>query len=209
MPTATKPILTPRKTPIQARSTASVDAMLQATIQVLLAVGKERLTTTRVAARAGVSVGTLYQYFPNKSALLQAALRLHMDHVRGAIETVCAQHQSEGLLTMGTALIFAFLDAKMQNVKASAALYSVSSDIDGAAISKAASHRSRRAIVNLFASAKEPLTKDPEVIATVVTSALNGFARSLLESKSPELQLAPLRAELVVLVHAYLRTCIQ
>jgi AcrR family transcriptional regulator len=205
--TATKPILTPRKTPIQARSTASVDAILQATIQVLLAVGKERLTTTRVAARAGVSVGTLYQYFPNKSALLQAALRLHMNHVRNAIEQVCKQQQSACLLTMGTALIFAFLNAKMQNVKASAALYSVSSDIDGAAISKAASQRSRRAIVNLFASAKEPLTKDPEVIATVVTSALNGFSRSLLESKSSELQLAPMRDELIVLVHAYLRTC--
>jgi AcrR family transcriptional regulator len=209
LPAAPKPILKPRKTPIQARSTASVDAILQATLQVLTAVGKERLTTTRVAARAGVSVGTLYQYFPNKSALLQASLRRHMDQVRSAIEQVCAQHQSKGLLDMGTALIFAYLEAKMQNVKASAALYSVSSDIDGAAIAKAAGQRSRRAIVDLFATAKEPLTKDPEVIATAVVSALNGFSRSLLESKSPELQLESMRNELTILVHAYLRTCIQ
>jgi hypothetical protein len=130
-----------------------------------------------------------------------------MDQVRGAIEAVCTQHQSEGLLDMGTALIFAFLAAKMQNVKASATLYAVSSDVDGAAISKAASQHSRRAIVDLFASAKEPLAKDPEVIATVVISALNGFSRSLLESKSPELQLEPMRDELIVLIHAYLRTC--
>jgi AcrR family transcriptional regulator len=209
LPTAPKPLLKPRKTPIQARSNASVDAILQATLQVLTSVGKERLTTTRVAARAGVSVGTLYQYFPNKSALLQAALRRHMDQVRTAIETVCAQHQGESLLDMGTALIFAFLAAKMQSVKASAALYAVSSDIDGTAIAKAAGHRSRRAIVELFATAREPLTKDPELIATAVVSALNGFSRSLLESKSPELQLEPLRDELIVLVHAYLRTCIR
>ncbi|MGD0648184.1 MAG: TetR/AcrR family transcriptional regulator [Acidobacteriaceae bacterium] len=209
MPTAPKPLLKPRKTPIQARSNASVDAILQATLQVLTSVGKERLTTTRVAARAGVSVGTLYQYFPNKSALLQAALRRHMDQVRTAIETVCEQHQSESLLDMGTALVFAFLAAKMQSVKASAALYAVSSDVDGAAIAKAAGHRSRRAIVELFATAREPLTKDPELIATAVVSALNGFSRSLLESKSPELQLEPLRDELIVLVHAYLRTCIR
>jgi hypothetical protein len=131
-----------------------------------------------------------------------------MDHVRTAIETVCAEHQGESLLDMGTALIFAYLAAKMQNVKASAALYAVSSDIDGAAIAKAASQRSRRAIIALFATARELLTKDPEVIANAVVSALNGFSRSLLESKSPELQLASMRDELIILVHAYLRTCI-
>ena len=62
-----------------------MDAILEATIQVLLSGGKEQLTTTRVAARAGVSVGTLYQYFPNKSALLQAALRRHLDEVSEAV----------------------------------------------------------------------------------------------------------------------------
>ena len=66
-----------------------MDAILEATIQVLLSVGKERLTTTRVASRAGVSVGTLYQYFPNKSALLQAALKRHLDEVTDAVELVC------------------------------------------------------------------------------------------------------------------------
>ena len=209
MPTLLQPVLKARKSPIQARSNATVDAILQATLQVLTSVGKERLTTTRVAARAGVSVGTLYQYFPNKSALLQATLRRHMDAVRHAIETVCAAHQGDSLLDMGTALIHAYLAAKMQDVKSSASLYSVSSDIDGAAIAKSASHRSRRAIVDLFATAREPLTKDPELIANAVVSALNGFSRSLLESKSPELQLASMRDELTILVHAYLRTCIR
>ena len=76
---------------MQARSAASVDAILEATIQVLLGVGKERLTTTGVAMRAGVSVGTLYQYFPNKSALLQAALKRHLEEVTDAIELVCKE----------------------------------------------------------------------------------------------------------------------
>jgi hypothetical protein len=62
-------LLDPRKSPVQARSTASVDAILEATVQVLLDLGKERLTTTRVASRAGVSVETLYQYFPNRIAV--------------------------------------------------------------------------------------------------------------------------------------------
>jgi AcrR family transcriptional regulator len=50
-------------------------AIIQATIQVLMKDGKSKLTTTRIDERAGVSVGTLYQYFPNKSYLLQALLK--------------------------------------------------------------------------------------------------------------------------------------
>jgi len=118
-------LLEPRKTPVQARSTASVSAILEATIQVLLDVGKERLTTTRVAARAGVSVGTLYQYFPNKSALLQAVLRHHFSELTDAIETVCREQRGASLSQMATALVTAFLDAKMRDVNTSVALYSV------------------------------------------------------------------------------------
>ena len=88
MPRSSQIILEPRKSPVQARSTASVDAILEATIQVLCQTGKERLTTTKVANRAGVSVGTLYQYFPNKSALLKAALQRHMEAITEAVERV-------------------------------------------------------------------------------------------------------------------------
>jgi AcrR family transcriptional regulator len=63
-----------RKTPVQARAAVTVGAISEATIQVLLGDGVERLTTTRVAERAGVSVGTLYQYYPNKQAFLAAKL---------------------------------------------------------------------------------------------------------------------------------------
>lgn len=66
-------------------------AILDATIQVLLRVGKERLTTSKVALRAGVSVGTLYQYFPNKAALLKAALKRHLDAVTQAVEQACRE----------------------------------------------------------------------------------------------------------------------
>jgi AcrR family transcriptional regulator len=70
-----------------------VKAILQATIQVLLKAGKEQLTTTRMALRAGVSVGSLYQYFPNKSALLQAALKRHLAEFTEAVELVCKKQE--------------------------------------------------------------------------------------------------------------------
>lgn len=59
-----------RKQPIQARSNQLVEAVLDAAIQVLTKEGAQRFTTARVAERAGVSVGSLYQYFPNKAAIL-------------------------------------------------------------------------------------------------------------------------------------------
>lgn len=71
--------LSSRKTPQQARSNELVAAILQAAIQVLAQEGAQRFTTTRVAERAGVSVGSLYQYFPNKAAIL---FRLQSDEWR-------------------------------------------------------------------------------------------------------------------------------
>ncbi|MCU0121754.1 TetR family transcriptional regulator [Pseudomonas sp. B2M1-30] len=59
-----------RKQPQQARSTELVGAILQAATQVLAKEGAARFTTARVAEKAGVSIGSLYQYFPNKAAIL-------------------------------------------------------------------------------------------------------------------------------------------
>jgi AcrR family transcriptional regulator len=68
-----------RKQPKQARSNELVAAVLDAAVQVLAAEGARRFTTARVAERAGVSVGSLYQYFPNKAAIL---FRLQSDEWR-------------------------------------------------------------------------------------------------------------------------------
>lgn len=68
-----------RKQPQQARSTELVAAILDAAVQVLAKEGAQRFTTARVAERAGVSVGSVYQYFPNKAAIL---FRLQSDEWR-------------------------------------------------------------------------------------------------------------------------------
>src|ERR1700743_377035 len=63
---------TPRKPPQQARAPSTVHAILEATVQVLEREGTEAATTTRIAEVAGVSVGTLYQYFSHRDAILDA-----------------------------------------------------------------------------------------------------------------------------------------
>jgi AcrR family transcriptional regulator len=200
-------LLEPRKSPVQARSAASVDAILEATIQVLLSVGKERLTTTRVAARAGVSVGTLYQYFPNKSALMQAVLKRHLEQVAEAVERVCREQEGNSLTQIGPALINAFLDAKMKDPKTSVAFYAVSSDVDGVKIVQRVRVRTNRAIVGVLASAREPLRKDPQVVASMLQSAMFGVSGRLLESSTPEKELKTMREELIYLVSTYLEAC--
>jgi AcrR family transcriptional regulator len=207
LPQRSQVVLEPRKSPVQARSAASVHAILEATIQVLLRVGKERLTTTRVALRAGVSVGTLYQYFPNKSALLQAALKRHLDHVTDAIEFACEEQRGRAPREMVTALITAFLKAKMRDAKTSVALYSVSSDVDAAKIVQQMGTRSNKAIVRMLASACEPLTTDPQLVASMLQGAMVGISRRILESGAPEMQFETLGRELIFAACAYLDAC--
>lgn len=79
------PIAT-RKQPRQARSTRLVEDVLQAAIQVLASEGAQRFTMARVAERAGVSVGSLYQYFPNKASVL---FRLQHDEWRQTHDMLC------------------------------------------------------------------------------------------------------------------------
>lgn len=67
---ARRPPNTPRKRPRQERAQATVDAILDATAHILVRDGYDNLSTNRVAQRAGVSIGSLYQYYPNKEALV-------------------------------------------------------------------------------------------------------------------------------------------
>jgi len=173
----------------------------------LLSIGKERLTTTKVASRAGVSVGTLYQYFPNKSSLLQAALTRHLTEVGDAVERVCKEQKGRTLRQMGTALITAFMQAKMRDAKTSVALYSVSSDVDGARIVQQMGTRSSKAIVRMLTSSCEPLTTDPQLVVSMLQGTMVGVSRRMLESGASEDQREILQRELIFVACAYLDAC--
>src|SRR6516162_7758300 len=80
----------PRKLPRQARAKVTVDAIVEATTQLFLQAGYDRFTTARVAERAGVSVGSLYQYFPNKAALASAVIDRCCDNFLIAFERALA-----------------------------------------------------------------------------------------------------------------------
>jgi AcrR family transcriptional regulator len=81
-PTKTKTRVKPRRPPVQQRSKATVEAVLTATAQVFEEKGYGGGTTNRIAEAAGVSIGTLYQYFPSKEALAVALLERHIEETQ-------------------------------------------------------------------------------------------------------------------------------
>ena len=85
----------PRKLASQERSRLTVDALLEATARVLIKEGYDRASTNRIAEVAGVSIGSLYQYFPSKEALVAAVIDRHMQEIsqvtRNALVKVAAR----------------------------------------------------------------------------------------------------------------------
>ena len=196
--------LQPRKSPVQARSTATVEAISEATIQVLLAVGPGRLTTTRVAERAGVSVGTLYQYFPNKEAMLFFVLEHHLNVVANAVERACRRSHGQTVKRMMEAVVQAFIDAKMKRADISMALYRVASDLDVTALVRQSGERGRAALATMLETASDAVFEELPVTTLVLYSAMAGTMRSVLEAGSPPELVTSLRTQLVLLCSSFL-----
>lgn len=102
---------TPRKQPVQERSRFTVQAILQATTQVLVLRGYEKTTTGAIAELAGVSIGTLYQYFPNKELLLASVINAHFNEVLATVESALLDHVKSPLDVLLRAVIRSSLDA--------------------------------------------------------------------------------------------------
>jgi AcrR family transcriptional regulator len=75
-----------RKQPVQQRSAKRVEQMLKACAALIDELGYDGVTTTLIAERAGVAVGSLYQFFPDKRAVVQALTKQHLDHFTEEIE---------------------------------------------------------------------------------------------------------------------------
>lgn len=126
MPTALKP----RKKPLQARSTITVDAIVEATIRILRRDGWAACTTTRIAALAGVSVGSLYQYFPNRNAI---AVEIVRQRTRTYLTAVITADLSEAAAAEGAveAAIAAFVVEKRKGLDVSFALRDALPEVQG------------------------------------------------------------------------------
>jgi AcrR family transcriptional regulator len=94
---ARKPPTNPRKNASQQRSRATVDALVEATARILVREGFDKASTNRIAEVAGVSVGSLYQYFPNKEALVAAVIDRHQQKIMQTVRAELANTMRQPL----------------------------------------------------------------------------------------------------------------
>jgi AcrR family transcriptional regulator len=205
MPSNTRTGFEPRKTPTQTRATVTVGAISEATIQILLKQGLNRLTTTRVAERAGVSVGTLYQYYPNKQSLLFAVLAAHLDAVASTVEAACEQARGQSLSDMVRAVVEAFVDAKTARIDVSRALYQFAADVGGPALAKRVGQRSRKALEAMFRTAPDLMSPPDPFAVEMMFAAMAGATRYVLEAGASPAMIRSLRQHLVILCQSYMQ----
>jgi AcrR family transcriptional regulator len=120
---ARRPLTNPRKEASQERSRSTVDALVAATARILVREGFDKASTNRIAELAGVSVGSLYQYFPNKEAIVAAVIERHqqqiMQVVRGELAKATTQPIALGVRTLVAVAIKSHrVDPKLHRVLA-------------------------------------------------------------------------------------------
>lgn len=196
--------LSPRKKPRQARAVVTVKAIFEATIQVLLMDGPRSLTTTRVAERAGVSVGTLYQYFPHKQALFYALNEHYLEELAARIESACQAENGSSIAQMVEALVTTYWNAKTERSDITRALYRSVAELDNEQLIVMFAHRVDAATEAMFASATDAAFLDlPTVNLTLLTSIF-GTVRSVFERNLPDAQSRVVREQLVLMCSSYL-----
>ncbi len=199
--------LEPRKLPKQARSEATVDAILEAAAQIFEREGYAAGTTNRIAERAGVSIGSLYQYFPNKDAILLALVHRHLAEGTSAL----GPHLER--LSRGAP----FDDVLPDIVHAMVALHALAPGFHRVLFEETQLPSTLRAeldeledrVVDLIADAfaVDPRSSpvDPRLSARIVVSAIEGLTHRLVLRPPPGAAPAVIAGEITVLVRAYIQ----
>jgi AcrR family transcriptional regulator len=108
---ARRPLTKPRKVASQERSRATVDALVEATARILVREGFDKASTNRIAEVAGVGVGSLYQYFPSKEALVVAVIERHQNEIMQTVRRELAQASAQPVETAVRKLVAAAVKA--------------------------------------------------------------------------------------------------
>ncbi len=203
MTTSAQGSLKPRKRPIQARSEATVHAIFEASIQVLLSVGYRKLTTSRVAERAGVSVGTLYQYFPNRQSLIRAVLQRYIAEMSASIEADCQSPKERSLDETAAGLVDAFIAAKWRRLEVSRAMHEPLSEVGGVELVRAAAVKGAAIAAKALRGCPEIGRDDVETLAVFLVMACTSMLQAAFMDYAVDKE--TLRGHMHAMARGYLR----
>lgn len=178
-----------RKIPRQSRAQATVEALLQCTATLLEEQGYSRLTTNHVARRAGISIGSLYQYFPSKEALLHALAERHFQHHAQrylerleALATLPVETQVRDLVQLN-------FEVAREQPGMARGLYAELSRIGGMDPLQRMREAITQALASRYRALPAPWTPaQPDMIAFIVTIACSGLVGETVLSKPAWLQ---------------------
>lgn len=205
MPERSSPSIHSRKQPKQARSAELIAAILEAAIQVLAKEGAQRFTTARVAEKAGVSIGSVYQYFPNKAAIL---FRLQSDEWRKTSELLRAILQDAAKPPLGRLriLVYAFVRSECDEAAVRVALGDAAPFYRNAPEAREARASCDRAFQMFM---QEALPNAPEARALagdIITTTLTTVAKHFSESPRTSEEIEAYADAMADMFCAYLRT---
>lgn len=200
--TAAKPT---RRQPQQRRAIETMNAALDAVVRILKREGAAAVTTNRVAEVAGISIGSLYQYFPDKHAIFAALHKRHIDEVDRLIESRLVQHAGSSLDTLMRALVEAMIEAHTRDPELYELLATeVPHRAEG---TRDFAVRLHGAFLLAIASRARGTTKrrDLEKAAFVVAHMVDSLSHGAVLRRPPKLSLEEAKDEAVRAVLAYLR----
>lgn len=171
--------LTPRKAPRQERSKKTCDAILKAAADILARDGQAGLNTNHVARRAGVSIGSLYQYYPNKQSIIVALISTRRAALLDEMEQAAKAAEEAGLDEIIRAMVAARLRHHFQRPDLSEALQRAEAELPADKDLRQQRTRVEALIVAVLA---EYYIDDPETVARDVLAIGDGMARAAVSA---------------------------
>lgn len=194
--TAPLPSLDPRKTPLQGRSRATCDAVLEAAARILESEGRHGLTTNHVAERAGISVGSLYQYFPGKEAILAALIRQMRRDMLEDFEAAVQQSAGADLAGAASVLVAASLQHHLRRPALAQALEREEADLPLDAETLALKSRLRTLVTGVLGKHG---VADVETVAFDLIAMCHGMVEAVIQSGEDDFDALRRRLERAVL----------
>jgi AcrR family transcriptional regulator len=192
-----------RKQPVQARGQATTDALLDATLQVLVREGYPKLTTTRVAERAGVSVGTLYQYFPDKRSLVMALKVRYFGLMLSAVSEALESTKDDSPEVVLRGALGALLGVKRDHLELTKALRAPMAEAEGVSFLRDTLERFR-ALLGPYIARSIPRGRNAERCTAIALAALEGAMAHAVHQAPEWLGEKWFLDELVALASGYL-----